>query len=187
MTLERVGDAKSPIYAVRTSVVVDAPRERVWRNLIAFSELPAPKESLFKTGIAYPIRAEIKGSGVGAVRHCVFSTGAFVEPIKVWDEPELLKFDVASQPPVMNEWSLYQRIDPPHLEHYLVSREGQFLLTPLSDGRTLLEGTTWYENRMWPGQYWRLWSDFIIHQIHHRVLVHIKDLSEKDYAAIPKG
>jgi len=187
MALERVGDAKSPIYAVRTSVVVDAPREKVWQNLVAFSELPDPKESLFQTGIAYPIRAEIKGSGVGAVRHCVFSTGAFVEPIKVWNEPELLRFDVASQPPVMTEWSLYQRIDPPHLEHYLVSRQGQFLLTPLPNGRTLLEGTTWYENRMWPGQYWRLWSDFIIHRIHHRVLAHIKGLSEKDHANRPKA
>ena len=24
---------------------------------------------------------------VGAVRHCIFSTGPFVEPITVWDEP----------------------------------------------------------------------------------------------------
>jgi len=31
-----------------------------------------------------PIRAEIFGSGPGAIRHCTFSTGPFVEPIEVW-------------------------------------------------------------------------------------------------------
>jgi hypothetical protein len=178
MILERASQPQSSVYAVQTSVIVDAPREVVWENLIAFAELPPPNESLFKTGIAYPIRAQIDGEGVGAVRHCVFSTGEFVEPIRVWDQPELLKFDVASQPPVMKEWSLYDTIKPPHLENYLVSHQGQFRLVPLADGRTLLEGTTWYENRMWPGQYWRIWSDFIIHRIHNRVLKHIRKLSE---------
>jgi len=31
---------------------------------------------------------------------------------------------------------------------------------------------------MWPGPYWRLWSDMIIHRIHLRVFEHIKRLSE---------
>ncbi len=46
-------------------------------------------------------------------------------------------------------------------------------------GRTRLEGTTWYTNRMWPADYWRLWSDLIIHRIHSRVLRHIQALSEE--------
>ena len=179
IALEKASRPQSPVYEVRTSIVVDAPPERVWQNLTSFAELPPPNENIFKTGIAYPIRAQIDGKGVGAVRHCVFSTGEFVEPIRVWDQPRLLKFDVTSQPPVMKEWSLYDNIKPPHLENYLVSHQGQFRLVQLSDGHTLLEGTTWYENRMWPGQYWRIWSDFIIHRIHNRVLKHIKKLSEE--------
>ena len=166
-----------PLYVARTSVVINADRATVWRNVIAFPELPPPTERLFMTGIAYPIRAEIEGRGVGAVRHCVFSTGSFVEPITVWDEPKLLKFDVRSQPRVMDELSLYNT-QPPHVENYLVSREGQFRLTELADGRTLLEGTTIYQNRIWPGPYWRLWSNYIIQRIHYRVLDHIRSLSE---------
>jgi hypothetical protein len=27
---------------------------------------------------------------------------------------------------------------------------------------------------MWPQAYWHLWSDYIIHQIHMRVLEHIR-------------
>jgi uncharacterized membrane protein YhaH (DUF805 family) len=179
ITLEHSQAPVSPLYEVKTSVIINAAPEKVWENVVAFTELPAPDDWMFRTGIAYPLRAEISGRGAGAVRHCVFSTGAFVEPINVWDAPRLLKFGVTEQPPVMQEWSPYARISPPHLENYLVSKQGQFLLTRLSDGRTLLEGTTWYENRFWPGGYWRLWSDFIIHRIHHRVLVHVKNLSER--------
>jgi hypothetical protein len=52
--------------------------------VIEFSKLPPPQEAIFKLGIAYPMRAQIAGHGPGAIRHCVFSTGAFVEPIEVW-------------------------------------------------------------------------------------------------------
>ena len=41
-----------------------------------------------------------------------------------------------------------------------------------------LAGTSQYRNAMWPGPYWRLWSDMIIHRIHLRVFDHIKRLSE---------
>ena len=167
-----------PVYAVKTSVVIEANAETVWSNVVSFAQLPPPTETIFKTGIAYPIRADIAGHGVGAVRHCVFSTGEFVEPITVWDEPRLLSYSVSGQPPAMEEVSIYSDLHPPHVEHYLISNRGQFELKSLPDGTTLLEGTTWYQNRFWPGVYWHLWSDAIIHRIHKRVLVHIKNLSE---------
>jgi hypothetical protein len=31
---------------------------------------------------------------------------------------------------------------------------------------------------MWPVSYWRLWSDFIVHQIHLRVFRQVKRLAE---------
>ncbi len=178
MGAEYHSSPQAPLLAVRTSVVVDAPPERVWPHVVQFSELPAPTDLFFKTGIAYPMHAEIHGSGVGAVRYCVFSTGPFVEPIEVWDEPHTLKFSVAAQPPAMQELTPYGRIKPPHLDNYLVSEGGQFVLTPLEGGRTLLEGTTWYRNKMWPSDYWQVWSDWIIHKIHGRVLDQVKRESE---------
>jgi len=173
MTLERWAGPQPPVFAVTTSVEVDAPPEVVWPNVIAFAELPPPRELLFRAGIAYPLRAEITGTGPGAVRHCVFSTGSFVEPIQVWDAPRLLKFSVDSNPPPLEEWTPYERVAPPHLRGFLVSQGGQFRLAPLPGGRTLLEGTTWYRHTMWPASYWRLWSDYLIHQIHLRVLRYI--------------
>jgi hypothetical protein len=176
---ERVAPLDPPLFAVRTAVEVDAPPERVFANVVAFSELPPPEDLLFRTGIAYPMRAEISGAGPGAVRRCVFSTGAFVEPIDVWDAPRRLHFSVAAQPPAMREWTLFAGPRPPHLDDYLVSQAGEFRLTPLPGGRTRLEGTTWYRDRIYPAAYWRVFSDAIIHRIHRRVLEHVKRLSER--------
>jgi hypothetical protein len=167
-----------PLLKVETEIIVNAPAERVWQNVVSFSELPAPNEALFRLGIAYPMRAEIQGSGAGAERHCVFSTGSFVEPISVWDAPHLLRFSVTENPPPMQEWTPYHEIHPPHLHGFLESRQGQFLLTSFPDGRTRLVGTTWYYHHLWPAAYWQFWSDHIIHTIHRRVLTHIKQLSE---------
>ena len=178
--LEQYSAEAPALYAVRTAVVINAQPELVWSHVVTFAELPPPTEKMFKAGIAYPIRAEINGQGPGAVRHCVFSTGAFVEPITVWDEPRLLQFDVTSQPAAMEEMSLYTDLRPPHLEDYLISKKGQFQLTALADGTTRLEGTTWYQNRFWPAFYWHFWSDYIIHRIHYRVLTHIKTLAETE-------
>ena len=177
MAAESAGEPQPVERVVRTEVIIEAPPERVWPHVIAFPPLPEPEEWLFRTGIAYPQRAEIHGIGVGAVRHCVFTTGTFVEPIEVWDPPSLLRFRVTEQPEPMHEWSPYP-IHPPHLDNYLHSRQGEFRLETLPDGRTRLIGTTWYSNRMWPAAYWGLWSDAIIHRIHERVLMHVKSLAE---------
>lgn len=176
--LERIAHLGAPTFAVRTSIDVDAPPEQVWQQVVAFAQIPPPKEMLFRAGIAYPIRAEITGHGPGAVRHCIFSTGAFVEPIEVWDEPRLLKFGVTESPAPLNELTPYGHIQPRHLHGYFVSEGGQFLLTPLPGGGTRLEGTTWYRHTMWPAAYWHLWSDYIIHRIHLRVLNHIRARAE---------
>ena len=167
-----------PVFSVSTAIEIDAPPQTVWKSVISFAELPEPEDWMFRLGIAYPIRAELQGTGPGAERHCVFSTGSFVEPIEVWDEPRLLKFSVTSNPPPMEEWTPYDEIHPPHLEGFLASNGGQFLLEPLGEGRTRLVGTTWYRHSMWPAFYWRWWSDELIHRIHLRVLRHIKRQAE---------
>ena len=187
MGVEDGADRRPVAAPVTSSVVIDAPPEVVWRHVVSFSELPAAREAIFRTGIAYPIEARMEGRGVGAVRRCRFSTGDFVEPITVWDEPRLLRFSVRSQPPPMRELSPLGDVHPPHLDGFLRSRQGQFRLIRLRGGRTLLRGTTWYENRMWPAAYWRGWSDELIHRIHLRVLRHVEDLSERSVGARAPG
>lgn len=175
--VEKRDNELSDLIQITTSIEINSRPEDVWKNVIEFPTLNEPTEFIFKTGIAYPINAKIKGQGIGAIRHCNFSTGSFVEPITIWDEPKLLKFDVMENPAPMKEISFYD-INAPHLHDYFVSKHGQFKLTKLDNGKTLLEGTTWYYHDIRPVFYWRLWSDYIIHKIHWRVLTHIKEATE---------
>ena len=179
MGFEKQAVPEAPLFSVRSEVFVNASPEKTWNNVVTFSELPSADDWLFDLGIACPTCATIEGAGVGAIRHCNFTTGAFVEPITVWDEPNVLAFDVTAQPPPMKEISPYD-IHPPHLDGHLESKRGEFRLERMEDGKTRLIGTTWYKHNMWPASYWKLWSDFLIGRIHRRVLKHVKKLSETD-------
>ena len=165
-------------YVVTTTVLINAAPEVVWENVIRFPDLPPDTEWYFRLGISSPQRARIEGQGVGATRYCEFTTGVFVEPITVWDPPRRLAFDVTDQPAPMFELSPYGDIHPPHLDGFMRSNRGEFALIALADGRTRLEGRTWYEVRMFPQWYWTLWCDSIVHRIHERVLHHIQERSE---------
>jgi uncharacterized membrane protein YhaH (DUF805 family) len=180
MGAEAIVKRPSPVYEVTTSVDIDAPPAVVWKNVVSFPDLPPPTELAFRVGIAYPMRAKIAGRGAGAIRYCEFSTGNFVEPVTLWQPGRRLSFDVIKSPEPMREWSPYGTLDTPHLHDYMISRHGEFVLTGLSGGRTRLTGRTWYQHHLWPAAYWAIWSDAIVHQIHYRVLAHIKTLSEKN-------
>jgi uncharacterized membrane protein YhaH (DUF805 family) len=181
--VESLQPATPALYSVTTDVEIAAPPGAVWRHVVEFSDLPPPTDLVFRVGIAYPVRARIWGHGVGAIRHCEFSTGPFVEPITVWEEPRILAFDVTQQPHPMRELSPYRELDTPHLNGFFQSLRGQFLLTALPGGGTRLAGTTWYSQNLWPGSYWHIWSDYLVHRIHARVLEHIKAETEAAHGA----
>lgn len=166
------------IYEVVTSVDVAAAPEIVWNRLVQFDEIREPPAWYFRAGIAYPIRATITGHGVGAVRRCEFSTGAFVEPITVWDAPRRLAFDVARQPTALRELSIYSKVYAPHLDGYFRSRRGEFRLIQLAGANTRLEGHTWYSVDIYPQGYWRAIGEVVLHRIHLRVLEQVKRESE---------
>ncbi len=171
------------LHEVRSAIEVRAAPQHVWKNVIAFPPLAAPDELPFRLGIAYPESAHIEGVGVGATRYCVFSTGPFVEPITQWEPGRRLSFNVTESPPPLRELTLYSAIAPPHLDGYLQPRRGEFRLISLPGGWTRLEGSTWYELRIQPEVYWTIYADYFITRVHHRVLEHIKRVTESEAGA----
>jgi len=184
--VEHVAPPPVPRFQVHTSIEIAAPPDVVWKRLIAFPQLPAATEWPFRFGIAYPIEARITGEGLTADRECRFSTGSFKEPILAWEPGKHFAFAVSDEPLLMRETSPYKNIHVRHLEdHDFQPERADFVLVRLPNGGTRLEGTTTYQNKMWPGQYWRLWTDAIIHSIHNRVFLHVKNLAEADIRRTP--
>jgi hypothetical protein len=103
MGMEKRAGQTPSLFSVTSSIIISAPPEKVWPNVISFSSIPPERDWILRTGVAYPTQARIEGTGVGAIRHCIFTTGEFVEPIEVWDEPRRLRFSVADQPELLTE------------------------------------------------------------------------------------
>jgi hypothetical protein len=175
-----------PEITVRSAIDIQAPPSAVWAHLAEFDPIAAPADSwFFRAGVAYPISATLMdGPGAGAMRVCDFSTGRFVETVRVWEEARRLMFTIEDGPPVLREWSPYGDIHPSHLQGYFIPESGDFTLVPLAGGGTRLEGTSVYRNRMWPSAYWRLWSDAIVSRVHRRVFENVKQLAERDSARL---
>ena len=176
----------APTYEAVTAIDVAAPPQTVWKHVIQFRDIDAEPAWYFRNGIAYPIRATIAGTGIGAIRRCEFSTGAFVEPITRWDEPNSLAFDVIVQPPPLRELSIYSKVYAPHLDGYFSSSRGEFRLVEIATG-TRLEGHTWYSVAIYPQAYWRAWSEILLHRIHDRVLDQVKREAEAEVVGRGKG
>jgi len=174
-TVERALEPPPSLFQVTTSIDLPASPERVWQTVLEPATLAAPTQPLLRAGVGYPQASHIEGAGASAIRYCDFSTGKLVEPVLIWNEPRQLRFTVASSPIPMQEWTPYAHLHPPHLDGFLITRQGEFRLTPLANGGTHLEATTWYQHHLWPEQYWRWWSDYIIHGIHQMVLTNIRD------------
>jgi uncharacterized membrane protein YhaH (DUF805 family) len=184
MGLEHAAPAPVPRFQAHTSIEIAARPDVVWKRIIEFPPLPNPDEFVFRYArIAYPVEARIKGEGLTADRECRFSTGSFKEPILAWEPGRHFAFGVSDEPLLMTETSPYGQIHVRHLDdHDFQPERADFVLTPLANGGTRMEGTTTYQNKMWPGIYWRLYTDAIVHSIHRRVFEHVKRLSEADAA-----
>jgi hypothetical protein len=165
-------------FVVVSQIAIGAPPAAVWQQVIAFPEITERPEWFFRLGISCPQGARITGQGVGATRECIFTTGRFIEPITAWDAPRRLAFDVREQPAPLFELTPYREIHPPHLDGAFRSTRGEFELVALPDGGTRLVGRTWYTLDIRPHAYWTIWTDWLLHRIHHRVLRHIEQQSE---------
>lgn len=171
-----------PTSIVTTNVILRASPAEIWPHLQNFTVEAEPTFLGFRAGLTYPLATRTIGTGVGAARECLLSTGPMPERISAWNPPHLLAFDVLATPHPMVEMSPYREIHPPHLHDTFVSKRGEFRLESLVDGTTRLTGTSWYEQRLWPGWYWLTYSDAIVRAVHARVYEQIRTDLEKDRA-----
>ena len=96
----------------------------------------------------------------------------------MWDAPHRLSFGVTAQPPALHELSPYRNVYARHVKGFFKAQRGEFRLVSLPDGRTRLEGSTWYTLQLYPQGYWRPIAEWLLTRIHTRVLEQVRKEAE---------
>lgn len=166
-------------FGVRSSIEVDADQARVWTALVQMDDIREEAALPFRLGVSYPLGAELRGEGVGAIRYGRFSTGIAVERVTGWQPGRVLALELVSEPPSMRELSPYEHVHAPHVHGYFTTRSFAFRLEPLTGGRTQLVLESDHSLRLEPRAYWMELARLAIAQNYGRVLRHIKHKAEQ--------
>ncbi len=151
-------------------VLIRARPEVVWKYIVAYPANHSPVDFwLWRIGLPAPVQSTATSNEVGATRLCQFTGGIDVkEKITDLQRGRRLAFDVTRQP------------DHPEVIGHFVLERGEFRLIDNGDGTTTLIGTSWYHLNVYPSQYYDLWVQEIVKQVHIRVMQHIRRLAEQD-------
>jgi hypothetical protein len=164
------------------SIAINAPAEAVWRSVLRM-EIDEPPSLLFRIGVAYPIRGEVIGEGVGAVRRGEFSTGTAIERVTEWEPNRKLAFTVETDIPAMHELSPYEHVHAPHVIGYFTTRTTSFELAPRGDGAIEVTLRSSHEIRLDPLLYWMPFARYMVAENNARVLAHVRRNAERSVRA----
>jgi uncharacterized membrane protein YhaH (DUF805 family) len=166
-------------FETEQTMTVAAPPELVWQSILSTEPVEGPLALPFRLGVAYPLRGEVVGEGVGAVRYGEFSTGTAIERVTEWVPNQKLAFVVIRDIPGMRELSPYEHVHAPHLIGYFRTTSTSFELVRRSDGGTDIVERTAHELRLDPVPYWLPMARWIVRQNNARVLQHIRSHAER--------
>ncbi|MDX5444221.1 MAG: hypothetical protein LPJ89_10620 [Hymenobacteraceae bacterium] len=162
----------------KSEIVVDAPANVVWQNLITKNTYSGFDNFFFQAGVAYPNSTVLVQKGADHYFVCNYSQGNIELPVRSLIENEKFEFGFEDTPAPMKELSFYNDLHLPHLHGYFKISSGQILLKQLNENQTLLTAKTTYSYNIKPLQYWKIWTNFLLNKIHNQVINTIKSKSE---------
>jgi hypothetical protein len=161
------------------TIAVAAPPDVVWRSILSTDPIEGPLALPFRLGVAYPLRGEVRGEGVGVERIGEFSTGTAIERVTEWVPNQKLAFVIVRDIPGMRELSPYEHVHAPHVIGYFRTNSTSFELVRRSDAGTDIVVRTSHELRLDPVPYWLPMARWIVRQNNARVLEHIRSHAEQ--------
>ncbi|GFE77533.1 SRPBCC family protein [Novosphingobium sp. TCA1] len=165
--------------AAHGSIEIAAPPAAAWAALTDERAISGHPGLVGMAGLAYPIRSQLLGQGVGAIRLGEFSTGTARERVTEWEPEHRLAFAVLAQPPAMEEMSPYRRVHSPHVQGYFETSTTGFTLTSLPNGHTRLDIEARHVLRVEPVLYWEPLARLAIRMNLSRVLGDLKQKAER--------
>jgi uncharacterized membrane protein YhaH (DUF805 family) len=166
-------------FDTEQTITVAASPDMVWRSVLSTDPIEGPLALPFRLGVAYPLRGEVRGEGVGAERIGEFSTGTAIERVTEWVPNQKLAFVIVRDIPGMRELSPYEHVHAPHVIGYFRTISTSFELVRRADGGTDIAVRSSHELRIDPAPYWLPMARWIVHQNNARVLQHIRTHAEQ--------
>jgi len=152
---------------VSTSVVIDAGREAVWRQIVRVPEIEArelPASFFHRIGIPQPREATLDRDGVGGVREASFRGGLrFHETITEWEPERTLGFTIRVAPESISEAVLdpHVRVGSAHFDVLY----GRFRIEPAGGGRVRLHLLSRHRLSTLFNGYAGLWTEAVMRDI----------------------
>lgn len=167
-----------PESSVTTSILIDAPVEKVFQVASGDIYLDPPTDSVLKFTGSYGIHSRAIGRGLGSHRLCKFSTGYCLQQMSGWEENRSITATVLFNPPPMREIGFVSNIDPPHQHGYTEMKSWTMEFESVGT-QTRLTRTTRYQMKMHPAFYWTWIGDQVISRIHNHKFSWIKKTAEE--------
>jgi hypothetical protein len=123
-----------------TTMIVDAPPEKVWERLKSVDSINAPKPFLLRVGLPVPVSCTLEGEGVGSRRVCYFNTGYIEERVTAWNPPVYMGLEITDSRLPGSRWLGFKEAS------YELRREGD---------KTVVTRRTTITSRLYPAWYWR--------------------------------
>jgi len=152
----------------------------VWKNIERVRRIdPAELRPSWSHAIGFPnpVEATLSRDGIGGVRHATFEGGVlFIETVDAWEPEHRLGFSIRAQT---------EQIPPTTLdEHVTVGGKffdvlhGEYTLESLANGGTRLHLVSRHRVSTDFNWYAHLWTDAVMNDLQHRILLVVKNRSE---------
>lgn len=148
---------------------IEKPREEIWQHLHTPIQFQPTGSYFLEKGVTHPKNmhiTEIQGENVIV---CETPYEEIKLPILV-DSNYVIRFVLKEDFVPMKEVSLYEEVDAPHLTNYFKLKYGQFELIEGPQNQTFIKTTTAFHYKLAPHFYWRIWTNYLIDEMHQHVI-----------------
>jgi hypothetical protein len=164
-------------HVVHNSVIVYAPPEAVWQQIIRVPAIKPAEQSfspLRLLGLPRPVEATLSYEGVGAVRRASFERGLlFVETVHEWNDRQSIGFSIQRD---------RQSVPPEPLGAiggpFFDMLDGRYEIQPIGDGRVILHLTSTHRLSTRFNWYAGLWTEPIMSELQRYILEIVKARAE---------
>jgi len=165
---------------VPTQIVINAPADVVWRNIIRIPRIQ-PREHHFSffhaMGFPKPIEATLSREGIGGVRHASFEGGLlFIETITQWQDQKKLTFSIKA-----NTESIPRSTLDEHVKiggEYFDMLQGEYEIQPIDANTVILHLSSTQRLSTRFNAYAALWTENVMRSIQEYILEIIKQRCE---------